>query len=74
MKKIKIIKAEMIPSPHVKNGDVRSFQEKIADSLIKKGIAEPYEEKKPVKKAVKKADPEKKAPQKRTRKPRKKAE
>ena len=70
MKKIKIIKADMIPSPHVKNGDIRSFQEKIADSLIKKGIAEAYEDKKP----VKKADPEKKAPQKITRKPRKKAE
>lgn len=47
----------MIPSDKIKNGDVRSFQEKTAQALIKKGIAEEVKEEKPKRKPrAKKAD------------------
>ena len=56
-KQVKILKAEKIPSDKIKNGDVRSFQEKTAQALIKKGIAEEVKEEKPKRKPrAKKAD------------------
>lgn len=56
-KEVKILKAELIPSDKIKDGDVRSFQEKTAQALIKKGIAEEVKKEKPKRKPrAKKAD------------------
>ena len=49
-KQVKILKADLIPSDKIKDGDVRSFQEKTAQALIKKGIAEEVKEEKPKRK------------------------
>jgi hypothetical protein len=45
-KKVKILKAEAIPTDKIKDGDVRSFALRVADTLIKKGIAEEYQKEK----------------------------
>ena len=56
-KQVKILKADLIPSDKIQDGDIRSFQEKTAQALIKKGIAEEVKEEKPKRKPrAKKAD------------------
>jgi len=49
-KQVKILKADLIPSDKINDGDIRSFQEKTAQALIKKGIAEEVKEEKPKRK------------------------
>ena len=43
-KQVQILKADAIPTDKIKDGDVRSFALRVADTLIKKGIAEEYKE------------------------------
>jgi hypothetical protein len=47
---VKILEGDKIPSDNIKTGDIRSFQEKTAKGLIKKGIAEEVKEEKPKRK------------------------
>ena len=55
-KQVKILKADLIPYDKIQDGDIRSFQEKTAQALIKKGIAEEGVEKPKRKPRAKKAE------------------